>query len=75
MTVAEQVAEKLKELPPDKQQEVLEFVDTISTELTSRPKLTNPEGLWAGRGCDISPEELAEARREMWGKFYDEDVY
>ena len=30
--------------------------------------LFSPEGLWAGRGTDISDEELATARAEMWGK-------
>lgn len=71
MTVAEQVAEKLKDLPPDKQQEVLEFVDAISNGPVKKRKLFNPAGMWAGQGCDITPEEIAEARREMWAKFFD----
>lgn len=70
MTVTEQVLEKLKALPPEKQQEVLDFVESISRAGSSQGPLFNPEGLWEGEGCDISPEELAEARREMWSKFY-----
>jgi hypothetical protein len=74
MTVAEKVVEKLNSLPPEKQQEVLDFVESLSAE-HSPERLIDPKGLWAGRGCDISQEELAEARREMWSKFYDEDTH
>jgi hypothetical protein len=74
MSVAEKVVERLSALPPDKQQEVLEFVESLSEEAGPNSPLFNPEGLWAGRGCDIAPEELAEARRDMWSRFYDEDV-
>ena len=70
MTVTEQVIEKLKALPPDKQQEVLDFVKSISRDGSSQGPLFNPEGLWENEGCDIAPEELADARREMWPKFY-----
>ncbi len=32
------------------------------------PALFNPEGLWAGQGTDVSDDDLAIARTEMWGK-------
>jgi hypothetical protein len=31
--------------------------------------LRSLEGLWAGRAPDISEEDIAELRREMWGSF------
>ena len=37
---------------------------------TNRRPLFSTEGIWAG-GPDISPEDIAEARREMWRKFYE----
>jgi len=74
MTVAEKVVEMMKVLPPEKQQEVLDFIESLATEPSPGGPLINPEGLWAGRGCDITHEELAEARREMWSKFYGEDA-
>lgn len=73
MSVVNEVAEKVRSLPPEKQQEVLEFVDALHHQPVTQKPLFNPEGIWEGRGCDIPPEELAEARREMWDRFYAED--
>jgi hypothetical protein len=32
------------------------------------------KGLWADLGVEISPEDIAEVRREMWGGFPRQDV-
>lgn len=69
MTVIENVVQRLAELPPGSQLEVLDFVEFLSQKSSERRPLFNPEGLWAGQGTNISPEEIAEARREMWGKY------
>ena len=42
---------------------------------TALPQLFSPEGLWAGQGTDISDEELANARAEMWGKLDREEPF
>jgi hypothetical protein len=68
MTVIENVVQKLGELPPGVQLEVLDFVEFMAKKSGQRRPLFNPEGLWSGQGSDVSPEEIAEARREMWGK-------
>jgi len=68
MTVIENVVQRLAELPPGSQLEVLDFVEFLAQKSGERRPLFNPEGLWAGQGADVSPEEIAEARREMWGK-------
>ena len=44
-------------------------IDQNGSEATPRP-LFSFEGLWAG-GPDVSPEDIAQARREMWRKFYE----
>jgi hypothetical protein len=73
MTVIENVVQKLAQLPPSRQLEVLDFVDFLTEKKISKEPLYNPEGLWAGQGDDISSEDIAEARKEMWKK-YDKEV-
>jgi hypothetical protein len=48
---------------------VLEFIDRL-VPVPSRPR-TELYGMF--KGFDTSEEEIAEARREMWGKFPRED--
>lgn len=69
MTIEEQVLEKLRELPPEKQKEVLEFVASLKSENSSQKPLRSLRGLWADLNIHITEEDIAEARREMWGNF------
>lgn len=69
MTIEEQVLEKLRELPPEKQKEVLDFVDQLKAQNGDKKPLPSLRGLWAGANIDITDEDIAEARREMWGNF------
>ncbi len=69
MTVIENVVQKLAGLPPGGQLEVLDFVEFLAKKSGQRGPLFDPEGLWASQGADVSLEEIAEARREMWGKY------
>lgn len=69
MTLPETILDSLQSLPPDKQQEVLDFVEFLKQRSPSKAPLKNFEGLWANYDFDISEEDLAEARREMWGNF------
>jgi hypothetical protein len=68
MTVAEQVAEKVSSLSREQQLEVLDFVEFLEQRRLAEGKLIDPRGMWANQGTDISPEDLAGARREMWGR-------
>jgi hypothetical protein len=68
MTVEQQVLEKLRELPPDKQEEVLAFVSQLQKKSGNGPRLSLL-GLWANLDVKVSAEDIAEARREMWGSF------
>jgi hypothetical protein len=65
--------EKLATLPPEKQQEVLHFVESLEESPTPSPQ-RSLKGLWADLGVDLSAEDIDEARREMWGDFPREDI-
>lgn len=69
MTIEEKVLEKLRELPPEQQKAVLEFVESLSPDGGERKKLHSLEGLLEDLNVDITEEDITEARREMWGKF------
>jgi len=69
MTIEEQVLEKLRDLPPEKQKEVLDFVDSLKENNGTKKPLRSLRGLWADSNIHITEEDIAEARREMWGNF------
>ena len=69
MTTWEIIAEKTKELPTDKQQQILDFVEFVRARTPHEKGLKDPAGLLADLGVDINEEALSEARREMWGAF------
>ena len=69
MTIAEQVVEKLRDLPPEKQKEVLDFTEALrGKNATGKPR-RSLRGLWKDLNVEITEEDIAEARREMWGNF------
>jgi hypothetical protein len=68
MTVEEQVLEKLRELPPQKQREVLAFVSLLRDKARKKPG-HSLQGLWADLNVKLSESDIADARREMWGNF------
>jgi hypothetical protein len=72
MTTWEMIAEKSKTLAAEKQQEVLDFVEFLRTRRELKRPLRDLAGLW--KGFDLSPEDIAEARREMWGNFPRDDI-
>lgn len=69
MTIEEQVLEKLRALPPEQKKEVLEFVDSLKEKTDSRRPRKSLLGLWADLNVHVTEEDIAEARREMWGNF------
>ena len=71
--ITEAVVERLRRLPPEKQQEVLDFVEFLHHRAAPERPQRSPEGLWAGLGVHITRDDIAEARREMWGNFPRED--
>ncbi len=69
MTIEEIVLEKLRGLPPEKKRKVLEFVDSLQSDGGTKKPLRSLEGIWEDLNIDITEEDIAEARREMWGNF------
>ena len=74
MSVAQLVLEKLRTLPVEKQQEVLDFVEFLQQKVMVKRPCRSVKGLWADLGVQITKEDIAEARREMWGDFPREDI-
>jgi hypothetical protein len=72
MTTWEMIAQRARELPVEKQREVLDFVEFLRVHQAPKRPLCDVAGLF--KGFDISPEEIDQAPREMWGAFPREDV-
>ncbi|MEO8126657.1 MAG: DUF2281 domain-containing protein [Bryobacteraceae bacterium] len=72
-SIEEAVVAKLRELPADKQQEVLDFASFLGTKRI-RPR-KSLYGFWKDLDISISEEEIAEARQEMWGNFPREEFF
>lgn len=75
-TLYEAIMEQAKQLSP---QEKIELINLLLTEVKSEIEAKSPRpphepllGLW--KNVDISEDDIAEARREMWGNFPREDV-
>jgi len=75
MEVAELIVQKLHVLPPQKQREVLDFVDFLSQQAVKQRPRRDPKGLWADLdlGIDVTAQDIHDARRELWGDFPRED--
>ncbi len=69
MSIADDVLGKLRNLPPEKQKEVLEFVEALEASGEAKPPYRSLEGLWAKYDINITEEDIAEMRREMWSNF------
>ena len=69
MTIEEHVIEKLRDLPVDKQKEVLDFVNFLREKNGSQKPRRSLRGLWEDLNVRITEEDITQARREMWGNF------
>jgi Protein of unknown function (DUF2281) len=69
MNLEQAVLDKLRALPPEKQQEVLDFADFLQQKTMAKRSLKSVKGLCADLKVDITEEDIAQARQEMWGNF------
>jgi hypothetical protein len=69
MSIEEQITEKVRALPPEQQKEVLDFVEFLTEKNGSKKPRRSLLGLWADLNVHITEDDVAEARREMWGNF------
>lgn len=73
----ERIVSLLDELPVEAFPEVVTFLEFQKFKHASRPadapryRPTPMGGLW--KGVEITAEDIAEARREMWGRFADDE--
>lgn len=69
-----QILAKLKRLPPERQREVLDFVEFLERKSGPTSGRQPLRGIFADLGVSISAEEIDEARREAWSGFPREDI-
>lgn len=69
MSLEQAILDKVRQLPPDKQQAVLEFADTLMPAAAKRMPLRSPKGLWADLDISLSEADIRKARREVWKNF------
>ena len=69
MNLEEAVLERLRHLPVDKQQQLLDFAEFLYQKTTLKTPLRSVRGLCADLKVDISEEDISQARQEMWGNF------
>jgi hypothetical protein len=74
MSLDETFLEKLRALPPDKQREAIDFVEYLHQKSAATGPKRSLKGIWADLGLDITEDDIAQARSEMWGNFPREDV-
>ncbi|WP_017317710.1 DUF2281 domain-containing protein [Mastigocladopsis repens] len=69
MSIEEAIIENLRALPLEKQQEVLDFVEFLKAKRLPKVAPRSIKGLCADLSVHITEEDIAKARREMWGNF------
>lgn len=69
MNLEQAVLDKLRALPPERQQEVLDFAEFLQQKSIVKRPLKSAKGLCADLKVDITEEDIAQARQEMWGNF------
>jgi len=69
MTIEQAVIKNLRELPPDKQQEVLNFIQFLKQQSPQKNHQRSLYGLWKDLGIEISEQDITQARQEMWANF------
>lgn len=74
MSIEEAILEKLRELPPDKQREVLDFAEFLKSRILPKRPRRSMKGLWADLGFSVSEKDIADVRREMWKNFARDDI-
>ena len=74
MNLEQAVLDKLRELPPNQQQEVLDFAEFLQQKNLLKRPLKSVKGMWANLDMDITEEDIAQARKEMWGNFPRGDI-
>jgi hypothetical protein len=65
----DQLLEKIRRLPPEKQQKGVDFIEQTEQQTGTTKPRRRVGGALEHLGLHISGEEIDEARREMWSNF------
>ena len=74
MSIEQEILEAVRDLPTDKQLEILSHVTRLREETSTKKPFKSIRGLWADLGISLSAEEIDENKREMWKNFPREDI-
>ncbi len=69
MTVEDAVLEKLKVLPVNRKQELLDFAEFLETKEVVKTPRRNLYGILADLNVNVSEEDIREVRKEAWKNF------
>jgi hypothetical protein len=72
MNIEQTVMEKLKILPMEQQQKVLDFIDIIHQKSQMKQPYRELKGLWKDLNIEITEKDITEARLEVWADFSQE---
>lgn len=67
MSIADDVMERLRSLPPENQRQALRYIEVLQRQTDNDRPRRRLKGLLSDLNVDITEEDIAEARREMWG--------
>lgn len=67
--VEEKLLEALRALTSERQEEVVRYAEALLTIQQALQSGKGIAGILEGQGFDVSEEDVAEARREMWANF------
>ena len=75
MTLKETLLKEIGSMPTTDQARILEYVRRLKSSHTDtdEPSFHDGYGLLAQHGIDISEQDLADARSEMWGDYTGKD--
>ena len=73
-TFEQSIIEKLRSLPSAKQQEVLNFVESLGRKDRVSIPRRSLKDLWADLEVNISEEDISDLRRELWSNFPRDDI-
>lgn len=69
MTLEESILLKLRVLPVDKKQAVLDFVEFLNSKTAPHGARRSVKGLLADLNVDLTADDIDAARRDMWVSF------
>ncbi len=72
MNMEEALFDKVRNLSPERQREVLDFVEFLQQRSVPKKPGMSLYGIWSH--LDVNAEDIDEIRREMWASFPRDDI-